>query len=96
MDIVVTYDVSTEDKAGRRRLRRVAKLCEDYGQRVQYSVFECTVTAMQLDAMMTKMAKEINVTTDSLRVYRLHGGRTKAVKVLGRDKYTDFSDVLLL
>lgn len=82
MDILVTYDVNTEDKAGRRRLRRVAKLCEDYGQRVQYSVFECTVNHMQMDAMLTALESEINKVTDSLRIYRLHGGRSGQSKPL--------------
>ncbi len=96
MDILVTYDVNTEDKAGRRRLRRVAKLCEDYGQRVQYSVFECTVDHMHMDAMLAALEKEIDHEKDSLRIYRLHGGRKTTVKTFGRDQYVDFSAPLVL
>jgi CRISPR-associated protein Cas2 len=96
IQIVVTYDVNTETKAGRRRLRRVAKLCEDYGQRVQFSVFECAVDAMQMDAMLASFEKEINSELDSLRIYRLHGERSGAVKTLGKDVYRDFSDPLIV
>jgi len=96
MDILVTYDVNTVDKAGRRRLRRVAKLCEDYGQRVQYSVFECTVNQMQMEAMLSALENEINKSTDSLRIYRLQGGRTGAIKTFGRDRYVDFNAPMIL
>jgi CRISPR-associated protein Cas2 len=53
IDIVVTYDVNTEDAAGRKRLRKVAKICEAYGQRVQKSVFECSVTAPRWNGCAT-------------------------------------------
>ncbi len=96
MHVVVTYDVNTETKAGRRRLRRVAKICEDYGQRVQLSVFECTVDEMCFDAMMAALEKEIHPELDSLRVYRLHGSRAGAVRSLGRDHYRDFSSDALI
>jgi len=95
MHIVVTYDVNTESKEGRRRLRRVAKICQDYGQRVQLSVFECTVDAMQTDALLAALAKEIDPELDSLRIYRLHGERSGAVHTLGRDDYRDFTAPLL-
>jgi len=91
MHVVVTYDVNTETREGRRRLRRVAKICEDYGQRVQLSVFECEVDEMRLDAMMAALEREIHPEQDSLRVYRLHGSRGRAVKAIGRDVYRDFS-----
>lgn len=71
MMMLVTYDVSTEDAAGRRRLRRVAKICRDYGQRVQYSVFECQVDPAQWAALRARLVEEINPVTDSLRFYRL-------------------------
>lgn len=96
MYVVVTYDVNTESKAGRRRLRRVAKICEDYGQRVQFSVFECTVDPMRMDAMLEALEKEIHPELDSLRVYRLHGHRSGAVKTLGKDVYRDFGDPLIV
>lgn len=96
MHIVVTYDVNTETKAGRRRLRRVAKICEDYGQRVQFSVFECLVDAMQMDALLAAFAVEIDNELDSLRIYRLHGSRDSAVHTLGKDAYRDFSAPLVI
>ena len=71
MLMLVTYDVATGDADGRRRLRRVARLCQDYGQRVQYSVFECQVDAAQWTILRTQLISEIDETVDSLRFYRL-------------------------
>lgn len=96
MHIVITYDVNTESKAGRRRLRRIAKICEDYGQRVQFSVFECSVNDMHMDAMLAAFESELHPDMDSLRIYRLHGERSGAVKTLGKDVYCDFSEPLIV
>lgn len=71
MLMLVTYDVATGDAAGRRRLRRIARLCQDFGQRVQYSVFECQVDPAQWTALRDRLISEIDETTDSLRFYRL-------------------------
>lgn len=71
MLMLITYDVSTENRAGRRRLRRVARLCQDYGQRVQYSVFECQINPAQWASLRSRLLDEINEATDSLRFYRL-------------------------
>ncbi len=71
MMMLITYDVSTETKAGRRRLRRVARLCQDYGQRVQYSVFECVIEPSQWTVLRARLIEEINEQSDSLRFYRL-------------------------
>lgn len=71
MLMLVTYDVSTRDAAGRRRLRRVAAHCKDFGQRVQFSVFECHVDAAQWATLRARLVKEIDPSTDSLRFYRL-------------------------
>lgn len=89
MDILVAYDVNTEKPAGRRRLRRVAKLCEGYGQRVQLSVFECRVTDTELQRLLHRVADEIDPEQDSLRVYRLPEARGRSVFVFGRDDYVD-------
>lgn len=94
-DYVLTYDVNTMDKAGRRRLRRMARLCEDYGQRVQLSVFECTVDEMQLDALLARARAIIDAQQDSLRVYRLHGGHERSVTTLGRDGFVDYTQPLM-
>ena len=60
MMIIVAYDVSTETKEGRRRLRRVAKVCESTGQRVQKSLFECQVDVMQYEELERRLLDEIN------------------------------------
>lgn len=69
--MLVAYDVATGDAAGRRRLRRVARLCQDFGQRVQYSVFECQVDPAQWATLRARLIDEIDKQTDSLRFYRL-------------------------
>ena len=71
MMVVVSYDVSTIKPAGRRRLRRVAKICLDYGQRVQNSVFECVVDMTQWTQLRHRLLKEYEETEDSLRFYFL-------------------------
>ena len=84
MEILVTYDVNTESAAGRRRLRRVANICQGFGQRVQYSVFECIVDAAQLVLLTHALEQEIDRAVDSLRIYRLQEPRQRHVTVLGR------------
>ncbi len=96
MDILVTYDVNTQDKEGRARLRRVAKICEGWGQRVQLSVFECRVTDVEMERMKQRLVKTINHDLDSLRIYRLPGGREALVEAFGRDSYVDFDAPLVL
>lgn len=71
MMVLVTYDVCTEGAAGAKRLRRVAKTCENYGQRVQNSVFECLVEPFQLVEMKNKLLQLIDTESDSLRIYYL-------------------------
>ncbi len=80
--MLVTYDVSTIDTAGRRRLRRVARRCLNVGQRVQNSVFECEVDPAQWAALRADLIAEIDPNTDSLRFYRLGAqGRTRVEHV---------------
>ena len=76
MLVLVSYDVSTRDEAGRRRLRCVARLCENRGQRVQNSVFECLVDAGQWVAFRSSLLAEADPEQDSLRFYFL-GNRWK-------------------
>jgi len=71
MIVVVAYDVCTETKEGRRRLRRVAQACKDYGQRVQKSVFECVLREADWVTLKHRLLKEIAVDEDSLRCYFL-------------------------
>ena len=83
MLMLVTYDVATGDAAGRRRLRRVARLCQDFGQRVQYSVFECEVDAAQWAALRARLIDEIDPQSDSLRFYRLGANWRTRVQHVG-------------
>lgn len=76
MFVLITYDVNTEDAAGRKRLRRVAKRCESYGIRAQKSVFECVGEPATIAILKNKLLKEIDTERDSLRFYYL--GQTKA------------------
>ena len=96
MLVLVCYDVSTETKAGRRRLRRVAKVCESTGQRVQKSVFECQVTLAQFEELERKLLAEIDITTDCLRLYRMPETRGFEVRELGAFKAVDFDGPLVL
>ena len=76
MFVLITYDVNTQDSAGRKRLRRVAKQCVNCGVRVQNSVFECVAEPAKILELKNKLAKEIDPTKDSLRFYYL-GSQTK-------------------
>lgn len=71
MLVVITYDVSTQDRAGKKRLRKVAKECVNYGQRVQNSVFECSLDASQLLILKNSLISLIDKEQDSLRIYHL-------------------------
>ncbi len=96
MNILITYDVNTSDPAGQKRLRKVAKACEAYGQRVQKSVFECKLTETLLEKLKQRLLKIIDPQKDSLRFYRLPGDRDKWVEVYGLDHYEDFEAPLII
>lgn len=96
MLIIVTYDVSTETREGRRRLRRVAKICEGIGQRVQKSVFECRVDLMQYEELERRLLAEINSEEDNLRLYRLTEPVELHVKEYGNFRATDFEGPLVI
>lgn len=96
MLIIVTYDVSTETAAGRRRLRRVAKVCESMGQRVQKSVFECQVNEMQFEQLERALLMEIEEQEDSLRFYRITEPTKVRVKEYGINRSLDFEGPLLI
>jgi len=81
--MLITYDVSTATSAGRKRLRRVARACLDYGQRVQNSVFECEVDAAQWTALKARLIGEIDPAADSLRFYRLGAEGHRRVEHVG-------------
>ncbi len=81
--MLITYDVSTATSAGRKRLRRVARACLDYGQRVQDSVFECEVDPAQWTALKARLIGEIDTAEDSLRFYRLGADGHRRVEHVG-------------
>lgn len=86
--ILITYDVSTQDAAGRKRLRKVAKECVNYGQRVQNSVFECVLDSSQLLVVKDKLLSMIDPKTDSLRFYNLGNKYQRKVEHFGaKDSY---------
>jgi CRISPR-associated protein Cas2 len=96
VEVLVAYDVSTETPEGRVRLRRVAQLCEAFGQRVQKSVFECALNEAQLEQLIHRLVRTIEPREDSLRIYRLREPRDQYLRVLGRDLDHDFRDPLIV
>ncbi|HUW51492.1 MAG TPA: CRISPR-associated endonuclease Cas2 [Sulfuricella sp.] len=95
MLVIITYDVSTETREGRRRLRRVAKLCEGVGQRVQKSVFECQVDLIRFEELERRLLEEINKEEDNLRVYRITEPTRLHVREYGCFRAVDFEGPLL-
>ncbi len=96
MNVLISYDVSTETPAGRKRLRKVAQACQDFGQRVQKSVFECSVSEAQFEEVVRRLVDIIEKTEDSLRVYRLIEPKEKYVQIYGLDGSVDFDEPLVL
>ncbi len=96
MYILVTYDVSTVTPAGKSRLRKVAKTCLDYGQRVQASVFECLVNPAQLVEFRSKLLEIMNTDTDSIRIYHLGSNWKHKVEHHGKNDDYDISAPLIL
>ena len=95
MLMLVTYDVRTEDTAGRRRLRRVARACLDFGQRVQNSVFECEVDPAQWVELRARLLAEIDPAADSLRFYRLGADGRRRVEHAGAKPVLNLDGPLL-
>ena len=83
MLVLITYDVNTEDASGRKRLRRIAKQCVNYGQRVQCSVFECLLDAAQCRSLQAKLCDIMDKEKDSLRFYYLGDRYEKKVEHFG-------------
>ncbi len=96
MEYLVAYDVATDSAAGRKRLRRVAKVCEAHGQRVQKSVFECILSEMQLEVLVHRLSREVAPLEDSLRIYRLVEPRERYTRVLGQTIAHDLREPLVL
>lgn len=96
MLLLITYDVNTQDSKGRKRLRRVAKLCVDYGVRVQNSVFECVVDTAQYRELKYKLTNEIDEKKDSLRFYFLGSGKKTKVEHIGAKETIDVEAPLIM
>jgi CRISPR-associated protein Cas2 len=96
MLVVVSYDVETTDRAGRRRLRRIAKACQDRGQRVQFSVFECEVTPADWVKLRALLLQEMDAAKDSLRFYFLGADGKRRIEHAGGRKPVDLDGTLLV
>ena len=96
MLVLITYDVSTEDAAGKRRLRQVAKKCVAHGQRVQNSVFECSLDASQLRLLQADLTALIDQEKDSLRFYLLGNRYQSKVQHVGAHPAYQPDDVLMI
>ena len=96
MMVLITYDVNTESEGGKRRLRRVAKVCENFGQRVQNSVFECLVDPVQFTDLRFKVEKEIDKERDSLRYYLLGANWKRRVEHVGAKKTYDPEGIIMI
>jgi len=95
MMVLITYDVNTETKEGRRRLRKVAKQCQNYGQRVQFSVFECLVNPGQFKKIRHSLVEIIDEETDSLRFYFLGNRWKNRVEHIGAKPSMDLEGTLI-
>lgn len=95
MLVVVTYDVNTETKEGRKRLRKVAKICTNVGSRVQCSVFECHVNAAECRMLKHQLEETINTKKDSLRFYYLGNQYQSKVEHIGAKETLDVEEPLI-
>ena len=96
MYILITYDINVTTTKGQKRLRKVAKICVNYGQRVQNSVFECKVTEAELLNIKKQLMDVIDLETDSLRFYRLGDNYDKKVQHIGAKQNYKFEDPMIV
>ena len=96
MDLLVSYDVCTEKPEGRRRLRKVAIICLDFGQRVQKSMFECSLSEMDYERLRHRLIECVNPQEDSLRIYQLPTLGSECVEHFGVKAPIDFDGALLV
>lgn len=96
MMILITYDVNTISDDGQKRLRRVAKLCKNFGQRVQYSTFECILEPAMFTALKYQLEAVIDKNKDSLRFYNLGSNWTRKVEHIGAKPSVNFEEDTLL
>lgn len=93
--VVISYDVNTTDAAGERRLRKVAKICEAYGCRVQNSVFEVLVDTAQLVTLKAELSAVINKEKDSVRFYRLGNNWRPRIEMMGKELLYEQDGVIM-
>ena len=96
MFILITYDVNITSEDGSKRLRRVAKVCQNYGKRVQNSVFECVVTEAQFVTLRDQISKIIQDEQDSVRFYLLGSNWKRRIETLGKNNGLDFTGELIV
>lgn len=96
MHVLITYDVSTDTKAGRGRLQKMAKLCKGFGQRVQKSVFECDLRDVDFEQFRKRLLNLIEEEKDSLRIYHLHGKPGDFVEEYGLNRRINFEEPLVV
>lgn len=96
MLVLITYDVATLDRAGQKRLRKVAKECQNYGQRVQNSVFECEITNAQYVTLKHLLQTIIDSSADSVRFYLLGNNWERKVEHIGADNSFNFNAELII
>ncbi|MEY8678212.1 CRISPR-associated endonuclease Cas2 [Granulimonas faecalis] len=94
--VLVTYDVSTKSPGGEGRLRKVARTCERYGQRVQNSVFECIVEPADYHEFLERLKALVDDTEDTVRLYNLGKRRSQAVEIVGRREEARLDDTLIV
>ena len=94
--VLVSYDVSTETEGGAKRLRRIARACQDYGQRVQYSVFEIEVDPAQWAILKNRLEQEMCLAADSLRYYYLGSNWRRKIEHIGVKPAVDFHQSLIV
>lgn len=96
MNILVTYDVNVASETGQKRLRQVAKVCKDYGIRVQNSVFECNVSEAQFAILKNRIEKIIDLDIDGVRFYFLSNNQKQRIQTLGKDNSYDVNDTFII
>ena len=96
MYILVTYDVETIDKDGKKRLRKIAKICQNYGQRVQNSVFECRVNEQEYLLLKSEIMKKMDAKKDSVRFYRLGTKYKEKIEHFGVKEPYNFEEAFII
>ena len=96
MMVLITYDVDTISETGAKRLRKVAKVCQDYGQRVQNSVFECRLTEAQFILVKNKIENIINTELDNVRFYFLGNNWPNRIEMIGKKDGIDLDGELII